>query len=449
MATRGLSVSRRTFLKWSATALPLVPIVVPGHIFGQTAPSEAVRLGIIGTGRQTYNVNIPQFQNQPDCRIVALCDVDRWRLEQAKARVDDFAKKRYQITTGCSVSVDYREILARDDIDAVLVSTPDHWHGVMALEAMKAGKDVALEKPIIRTFNEGKQLAETAANLKRIFRVDSEFRVGAPARRAYSILKENLLGKILRVKVGVPQTDVGCPPQSEMPVPEELDYTRWQGAGVTQAPPIPYTLNGVHPRHDLKGRPGWMRRLNYCDGMITNWGTHLLNGTLWCLGLDREWPVEIEGTGIYPARESFWNVLLRFRVVYRFENGLEIEYHTERPYMRFEGEKGWIEAGFSDFQASDESLLKRSFPLVDSPLPRFTSEKRDFLDSVKTRQPSWEPADVGHHVTSICLMGHIAVNLGEKLRWDSAKETFVGNDDANKYLSTPIVAPNPRFQETA
>jgi len=449
MTHRRVSVSRRTFLKWSGSVLPLIPTVVPGHVFGETAPSESVRLGIIGTGRQTYQVNIPQFQKQPDCRIVALCDVDRWRLGQAKARVDDFAKQRFQNTTGCITSVDYHDLLARDDIDAVLISTPDHWHGVMALEAMKAGKDVALEKPIIRTYSEGRQLAETAQKLNRIFRVDSEFRVGAPARRAYSILRENLLGKILRVKVGVPQTDVGCPPQQEMPVPEELDYARWQGAGITQAPPLFYTVNGVHPRHDLKGRPGWMRRLNYCDGMITNWGTHLLNGALWCLGLDRSWPVEIEGTGVYPPKDSFWNVLLKFHVTYRFADGLAIEYHTERPYMRFEGEKGWIEAGFSEFKASDESLQTRSFPLVDAPAPRFTSEKRDFLDSVKTRQPTWEPADVGHHVTSICLMGHIAVYLGERLRWDPDKEVFIGNDAANRFLSTPIVAPNPRFQETA
>lgn len=448
MTLRRFSVSRRTFLKWSASVVPLATAIVPGHLFGEAAPSEAVRLGIIGTGRQTYNINIPQFQQQPDCRIVALCDVDRWRLEQAKTRVDEFAQKRFQNSTGCTTYVDYRELLARDDIDAVLISTPDHWHGVMAVEAMKAGKDVALEKPIIRTFSEGKQLAETAQKFQRIFRVDSEFRVGAPARRAYSILRENLLGKILRVKVGVPQTDVGCPPQPEMPVPDELDYARWQGAGITQAPPIPYTVNGVHPRKDLKGRPGWMRRLNYCDGMITNWGTHLLNGALWCLDLDRAWPAEIEGSGVYPPKESFWNVLLRFRVTYRFANGLTIEYHTERPYMRFEGEKGWIEAGFSDFKASDEALQTKPFPLVDAPAARFTSEKRDFLDSVKSRQPTWEPADVGHHVTSICLMGHIAVYLGEKLHWDAEKEVFIGNEAANKLLAAPIVAPNPRFQET-
>lgn len=449
MAAKRPKVSRRVFLKWSGAALPLIPTFVPSHVFGQTAPSEAVCLGIIGTGRQTFNVNIPQFQNQPDCRIVALCDVDRWRLEQAKARIDEFARKQYQITTGAATYVDYHDLLAREDIDAVLIATPDHWHGVMAVDAMRAGKDVALEKPIIRTFSEGKRLAETAARLNRIFRVDSEFRVGAPARRAYSVLRENLLGKILRVKVGVPQTDVACPPQPEMPVPEELDYARWQGAGVTQAPPIPYTLNGVHPRHDLKGRPGWMRCLNYCDGMITNWGTHLLNGALWCLGLDRSWPTEIEGTGIYPPKDSFWNVLLQFRVIYRFENGLEIEYHTERPYMRFEGEKGWIEADFNKFQASDDALVKKSFPLTDSPPPRFTSEKRDFLDSVKSREPTWEPADVGHHVTSICLMGHIVVFLGEKLRWDPDRESFVDNPEANKYLSEPIVSPNPRFQKSA
>lgn len=446
MTLRYRQVSRRHFLKWTAATLPLVPVVVPGHVLGEHPPSETVSLGLIGTGRQCYLVNIPLFQRQPDCRIVAVCDVDSWRMEQAKVRVDEYNQKKFGMSQGCATFADYRDLLARQDIDAVVISTPDHWHAVMALDAMRAGKDVALEKPIIRTFAEGKRLANTAQQLERIFRVDSEFRVGAPARRAYSILHEGLLGEVRTVRVGVPESDVACPPQPEMPVPPELDYTRWQGAGITQAPPIPYTVNGVHPPHDLRGRPGWMRRLNYCDGMITNWGTHLLNGALWCLGLDRDWPVEVSGTGVYPAKESFWNVLLKFRIMYRYPNGLQIEYHTERPYMRFEGDKGWIEAGFNEFLASDPQWIKRPFPLTDNSEPRFTSEKRDFLDSVKTRQPTWEPADVGHCVTSTCLMAHIAVSVGETLRWDAKQEKFVGNDAANQLLDRPIVAPNPRFQ---
>jgi predicted dehydrogenase len=406
-------------------------------------------MGMIGTGRQCYYKNIPLFQRQPDCRILAVCDPDSWRMGEAKKKVDDYHKAKHGATKGCHAYGDYREMLAREDIDAVMISTPDHWHRVMALDAMQAGKDVALEKPIVRTIREGQQLRDASKEHGRIFRVDSEFRVGAPARRAYSIVQSGALGKIHKVYACVPESDVPLAPQPDMPVPEELDYQRWQGADVTQAPPIPYTLHGVHPRRDLRGRPGWMRKLNYCDGMMTNWGTHLLNGALWCLGLDRQWPIEISGRGVYPPANSFWNVLLEFDVHYKYANGVEITYRTEKPYMRFEGDKGWIDAGFGHFQASDDSLLKLKFDLVDKPAPRHTSEKRDFLDSVKSREPTWEPADVGHHVTSTCLLGHLAVRLNETLKWDGGNERFIDNDRANKMLDQPIVTPAVELQKEA
>ncbi len=292
-------------------------------------------------------------------------------------------------------------------------------------------------------------LRDAAEKSKRIFRVDSEFRVGEHARRAYSIVQSGALGNIRKIVAGVPESDVPLELQPDMPVPEELDYKRWQGAGVTQAPPIAYTLHGVHPRHDLKGRPGWMRKLNYCDGMITNWGTHLLNGVLWCMGLDRQWPVEISGTGAYPAANSFWNVPIAFDVTYTYANGVTLNYLTDKPFMRFEGDKGWIDAGFSHFEASHESVKNMSFDLVEKPEPRYTSEKRDFLDSVKSRQPSWEPADVGHCVTSTCLLGHLAINLGATLTWDGQKERFLDNARANAMLDRPIVTPNPDLQVKA
>jgi predicted dehydrogenase len=364
-------------------------------------------------------------------------------MNEAAKKVNDYNQSKHGDTKGCSTYSDYQDLLARKDIDAVTISTPDHWHGVMGVEAMQAGKDVALEKPIVRTIREGQQLVEASKRYGRVFRVDSEFRVGAPARRAYAIIQSGALGNIGKVYACVPESDIPLDPQPNMPIPKELDYKRWQGAGVTQAPAIPYTLHGVHPRNDLRGRPGWMRKLNYCDGMVTNWGTHLVNGALWCMGLDRQWPVEICGSGVYPGADSFWNVLLEFDVTYKYANDVEIVYRTEKPYMRFEGDRGWIDAGFSHFKASDDKLLKAKYKLVDDPTPGQASEKRDFLDSVKSRKPGAEPAAVGHHVTSTCLLGHLAIYLGETLKWDGAKEQFVDNDRANAMLDQPIVTPTP------
>ena len=336
--------------------------------------------------------------------------------------------------------VDYKELLARSDIDAVLVSTPDHWHAIQAADAMRAGKHVAVEKPITRSIAEGQELVKLSAEKKRVFRVDSEFRSGKGAHRAAELIRNGRLGKVKNVLVSVPESDLPCPPQPDMPVPQELDYDRWLGP----AEKAPYTVNRVHPPQDLAGRPGWMRRLDYCDGMVTNWGTHTLNGALWALGLDRSWPVEIEGTGTYPEPESFWNVLLKFEIKYRYADGLEMVYKTGTPYYRVEGEKGWLEVsfdwaqGFTDgIRASSEAILNEKIGDDEIRFP-FRTEKEDFIDSVLTGGETLEPAIVGHCVTSTCLLGHIAVRTGEKLRWDPEKEQFLGNPEGAQYLDKPI-----------
>ncbi|MBI2478439.1 MAG: Gfo/Idh/MocA family oxidoreductase, partial [Planctomycetia bacterium] len=318
----------------ATTAAVAAPWIVPASALGRdgaVAPSERVRMGFIGCGRQCYQKNIPLFVRTPGVQAMAVCDVDQWRLDNAVTQVQAQYESGKAPGSYSAVSkyVDYQELLARDDIDAVMISTPDHWHTIMALDAMKAGKDVALEKPITRTIGEGQQLVEAAEKLHRVFRVDSEFRSGRPAHRATSLVRNGYIGKVHRVTVGVPESDVACPPQPQMPVPDELDFKRWLGP----APAAPYTVRRVHPPKSYD-RPGWMRHLNYCDGMVTNWGTHLINGAMWATGTERTGPVEIEGYGEYPTAESFWNVLLKFRITYRFADGMAWTYRTEQPYFR-------------------------------------------------------------------------------------------------------------------
>ncbi|MGL4942964.1 MAG: Gfo/Idh/MocA family protein [Thermoguttaceae bacterium] len=435
----------------ATTAVVAAPLIVPARTITtcaqaqeQPLPNDVVRLGMIGTGRQCYHHNIPGFVRNKRCQVVALCDVDAWRLAESHKKVLELYEKSASLAAvrpkSVSTHIDYHEILERPDVDAVMISTPDHWHAVQALEAMRAGKHVALEKPIIRTFADGRSLVKTAAETQRIFRVDSEFRSGAGAHRAAELVRNGRLGKIHRVLVCVPESDVACPPQSEMSVPAELDYERWQGPALR----APYTLNRVHKPHDIAARPGWMRHLYYCDGMVTNWGTHLLNGALWSLGLDRTWPVEIEGTGVYPNPESFWNVLLKFEITYRYPQGVEVVYKTEKPYYRIEGEKGTIEVTFEGIKAEPESLLKETIGDDEVRFP-LRSEKEDFIDSVLKGQETLEPAAIGHCVTSTCLLGHIAIRTsdirsGQPLRWDADKETFSNSPEANEYLTTPITA---------
>ena len=439
------TITRRSFIgKTLATtgAAALAPAFVPASALGKDGrepPSNRIGVGLIGVGRQDRGVNRRQFFGMSDVQITAVCDVDAWRLGNAKEAVEAHYGKNAPSGTyrGCAAYGDFHELLARDDTDAVMIGTPDHWHEPMTLAAFEAGKDVSLEKPITRTIAEGRRISDMAERLGRIFRVDSEFRTTRGVRQAAMLVRNGRIGKVLRFEVGVPQSDVGCPPQPEMPVPEELDYERWQGP----APRAFYTERRVHKPKAYE-RPGWMRHLYYCDGMVTNWGTHTLNGALWAVDLDRTGPVEIEGRGAYPAPTSFWNVMLKFDLRYRFADGVECRYHTGRPYFRIEGSDGWVEADFRTVKAEPASLLEEQFGPDDLHFPAAAkSDKRDFTDCVKSREETLEPAEVGHRVTSMCHLGHIAAYLGEPLRWDPEAERFPGNDAANAWIDKPIQSP--------
>ncbi|MGA2657965.1 MAG: Gfo/Idh/MocA family oxidoreductase [Verrucomicrobiota bacterium] len=434
--------SRRNFLRstglLAAGAALGGPTVVPETVFGATAPNSRITIAFIGVGRQTFGSNIPEFMAVPGVQVVAVCDVDAWRLGEAKKLVGtSYAKQAPSGSyAGCAAYRDFREVIARPDVDAVLVGTPDHWHVPISLEAVRAGKDVSCEKPLTLSIAEGRVLADAVRAHGRVFRVDSEFRSLRNFHRLCELVVNGRIGKVHTIRTGVPKSDVACAPQPDMEVPEELDYDAWLGP----APKAPYTLNRVHPRHDLKGRPGWMRRREYCEGLITNWGTHLNDIAQWGNRTESTGPVEVEARGVYPPPESFWNVLLEMEAQYRFANGVTLHYKMDRPFVRFEGEEGWVESEYQkEVLASSESVLKSEIRLGEIRLP-FKTEKQDFIDAVRTRGRTLEDAEVGHRTCSLCQIAHIAIQLGgstgRKLRWDPERERF---DDpaANKLLDRP------------
>jgi len=439
------AITRRRFLGRAAAAGGLVasPCVVPGMALGadgRAAPNDRIGVGMIGVGRQTYHYNIKAFLTSPDTQVVAVSDVDAWRMDDARSVTEKHYAKSSPSGSyrGCAAYGDFREILARDDVDAVMISTPDHWHVPMSLAAVEAGKDVCCEKPITRTIAEGRKLADAVAQAKRVFRVDSEFRSIKVFHQACELVLNGRIGQVRTIRVGVPAGDnVDCPPCPDMPVPEELDYESWQGP----APRAPYTENRVHPPKGY-GRPGWMRVLYYCDGMITNWGAHLCDVAQWGNGTDRTGPVEVEGRGVYPPANSLWNVLKTFEVHYRYASGVRMVYKTDSPYVRFEGDEGWIQAHFGrgGITAEPASVLESKIGPDEIRFP-LRSEKADFIDCVKTRGRPLEDAEVGHRTTSLCHLGHIAVYLGQKLRWDPDAERFADNDAANALIEKPIHAP--------
>lgn len=442
--------SRRRFLRQGAAAATaataagwvwsgqIVPAAVVGRSKDRPAPSNRITLGFIGTGRQATYANLPGFLREPDAQVVAVCDVDAWRMDQARRLVNEHYAKAAPGgggDGGCAAIADWREVVARADLDAVMISTPDHWHVPMASAAVRAGKDVACEKPLTRSIAEGRHLADLVRRKKRVFRTDSEFRSIRAMHRAAELVRNGRIGQLQRVITGTPTDPLRVETPPPMPVPPELDFELWLGP----APAADYTELRVHPRHDLRGRPGWICLRDYADGMIANWGAHLNDIALWGMDAERTGPVEIEGTGKYPPPGSFWNVILEFEVHFTFASGVRLTCKTDRPYLRFEGSEGWVEVGYpNDFRAHPESLLDWRPGPSDLALPFKTSEKRDFLDAVRSRGATQGDAEVGHRNTSLSHLALAAIERGTRLRWDPRRERVLGDPAAER-----ILAPRP------
>jgi predicted dehydrogenase len=446
------SHTRRAFLHKTAGVAAITlgaPLIIPARILGAdggVAPSNRIAMGFIGTGRQVFHANLPWHLASKETQVVAVCDVDSWRMEQAKKKVEEAYAAQASSSTykGCATYGDFRELLARKDIDAVMISTQDHWHAYMAIAAAKAGKDVALEKPISLTVAEGRAIAEAMKKYGRVFRTDTEVRSELKFLKLVQVVRNGRIGQVKRVLAGVPKDP---PPLAEnpapMPVPPELNYDLWQGP----APVRPYTEQRVHYRqaglnYSSKG-PGWFHIRDYGLGVILNWGAHILDITQWALNTERTGPIEVEGKGEFP-KDNLWDVLQKFEVQYRYTNGIEVVLtNAGRPFVRVEGTEGWIENTWfkpEGFIASNESLLQWKPGPNDIQFPLIT-EKQDFVNCVKTRKETMIPAEIGHRTATMCQIGHIALETGGKLKWNPETECFTNNDEANKLLTRPHRSP--------
>ncbi|MBC8875591.1 MAG: Gfo/Idh/MocA family oxidoreductase [Planctomycetes bacterium] len=444
--------TRRRFLAATGACVGAglaVPAVLPASALGadgKVAPSNRIGVGMIGLGRQAIAHNLPVFARAADAQVVALCDVDRWRLEFSKenpAAVAAAKQRKIDLDAmeGCFRTTDFRELLSRKDVDAVMITTPDHWHVPIALAAIKAGKDVACEKPIGLCVAHGRILADAAARAKCVFRTDSEFRSIPTWFKAVSLVRTGKIGQLKAIRTVAPCWNTPLPMQPTMPVPPELDYDMWLGP----APLAPYTEQRVHaPKSYVAGydRPGWYGNRTYCDGGICNWGYHPLDVAQWGNGSELTGPVEIEGRGEFPPIDGLWNVILGFDLRYRYANGVELFYTnagrnstSKQVHVRFEGTEGWICAWYGPdrLEAEPESLLTAQVNPEDFPFVQ-ENEKRNFLNCVKTRERTLADAEVGHRSSSVAQLGYIACQVGRKLHWDPTVERFVGDDEANQLL---------------
>lgn len=412
-----------------------MPSIVPASVFGKNAPSNRINIAAIGCGRQMVAPNIPQMLKSEHSQIVAVCDVDSWRLANAHKQVNDFYSKQKGVAyNGCKAFSDYRKILENRDVDAVMLSLPDHWHVPMAIQAARAGKHISLEKPISTCIEHGRKLVEAVKKYKVITRNDSEFRTLPKMMRAVELVRNGRIGTIQKIFVGVPPDMNGSAllPQLTMPVPEELNYDMWLGP----AWEAPYTEKRVHAIKAY-GRPGWMRVDSYCNGMISNWGAHLMGIAQWGNNSEYTGPVSIEGTGTFDI--GLWNTVNNFNIAYKYADGKELFFKIERPYVRFEGTEGWIEIEYPDkLTASSQAILDSKIGDNELKIQNLPNDKDDFCMGVKSGKQTLEPLETAHRTISMCQLGLIAIKTGSKLTWDPQKEIIIGDNAASAMLDIPI-----------
>jgi myo-inositol 2-dehydrogenase / D-chiro-inositol 1-dehydrogenase len=428
---------RRTFLKKTALGTVgafAIPTVLPSYLLGSTAPSNRINVAVIGIGRQTVSPNIPQFLKSSHAQIVAVCDVDSWRLGNGQKQVNDYyAQQKGFSYKGCDAYGDFREVLLRKDVDAVMIATPDHWHIPMAIEAARAGKHISLEKPISTCIEHGRQLVKAIKKYGVITRNDSEFRALPKFARAVELVRNGRIGKLQRIFVAVPSDGPPLPVQSTMPVPPELNYDFWLGP----AWEVPYTEKRVHDIKVNNRRPGWMRVDSYCNGMISNWGAHLMGIVQWGNNTEYTGPISIEGTGEFD--KGLWNTLNKFDIKYRYANGVEVFFKIERPYVRFEGTDGWIEVEYSDkLTASSQTILDSPTGAGEISYKDLPSDKEDFLLAIKNGKQTIEPLETAHRTISMCQLGLISIKTGSALTWNPETEEIANDNAASALLNIPI-----------
>ncbi|MBI5821203.1 MAG: Gfo/Idh/MocA family oxidoreductase [Verrucomicrobia bacterium] len=436
MTTR-IRVSRRQFLRTSAGIMG-APFVLPSSLFGANAPSNRITMGCIGVGRMGMG-DLRDIMGRQGVQVVAVCDVDANRLANAKSTVEtQYAKgKASGGYKGCAAYGDFRELIARADIDAVQIVTPDHWHAIPAIEAARAGKDLFVQKPLTYSIQEGRLLSDTVRRYGRVLQVGSQHRSNNRIRFGCELVRNGRIGKLHTVKVGLP-TDPPGPVRPATPAPKELNYSTWLGP----APWADYIEDRVHPQKGLD-RPGWLRVTDYCLGMITGWGAHYIDIAQWGMGTELTGPVEIEGRATYPT-EGVWDVHGAFHIEYTYANGLKLiceDAKSDQLGIRFEGSEGWVFVDPSRVDAQPKSLLASSIGAGEIHLCESRHHKQNFLDSIRSRRDPIAPVEVAHRSCSVCILGHIAMKTGRKLKWDPQQERFLDDDAANRMLSRPAREP--------
>jgi len=428
------SMNRRDFIRaaaGTAAAITGLPYVVPSSVFGAEAPSNRIVLGFIGCGKQSQHL-MRSFLGSPGTQVVAACDVDKLKLERSSKGIVEkhYADRNVGSYKGCAAYADFRDLLARKDIDAVVISTPDHWHAVTVIESCKAGKDVYCEKPLSQTIAEARAMVNAVRKYNRIFQTGSMQRSSQEFRFACELVRNGYIGDVQHVTV-----NVGGPPEDKVlpaqPVPDYLDWDMWVGPAMWR----PYNED-LAPHISFDGFPNWRYYSYYGGGGMTDWGAHHFDIAQWGLGMDGSGPVEINPPD---GKEHKY-------LTYKYANGIPMTHGDKSGDARvngvlFEGTKGKIEVNRGYLKTTPDTLKDQKIGPDQIHLYDSRNHYTDWLDAMRKRSDPICKIEIGASSVTVCHLGNIAYKLKRPLKWDPKREVFIGDDEASRLLTRAMRSP--------
>ncbi len=421
------SLTRRRFLKGAATAVGAViavPAIVPSSVLGADAPSNKILMGAIGVGGMGTG-DLRELLGESRVHFVGVCDVYSGHRERAKKHVND----KYG-NSDCKAYLDFRELIGRGDLNAIMTGLPDHWHAIPAIAAAKAGCDIHGQKPFARSIREGRAICDAVHRYGRIWQTGSQQRSGGRFRTACELVRNGRIGKVHRVEVGLP-TGGGGGSTAPKPVPGGLDWDFWLGP----APWRPYCGFGPHWN--------WRWIMDYSGGQLTDWCGHHVDIAHWGLGYDYTGPVEIAGKGNYP-RDGLYDAPTEYNFTCKYKTGVELSVTNNRinpQGTKWIGDKGWVFVSRGRFDVHPKSLLREKIGAGEIKLYDSGGHKRNFVDCIINRKKTICPAEVGHRSISVGLLGEIAMLTGRKIKWDPDKEVIINDPGASELLGRPYREP--------
>lgn len=421
--------TRRQFLTRAGAAVA-APFIVPARVLASPSPNDRIQVGIIGTGSRGRSLMIDLFQHcGGEARVVALCDVNAKHLAQTRAMAAEMHGSEE-----CAAYSDFRELIAAENVDAVIIATPEHWHSIPAVTAARARKHLFVEKPLAYTPQEGRAIVDAVKQFNVAFQYGTQQRYMSEYHRACMLARNGYLGAVRTVRVGAPFGLRGGSTE-QTPIPDGLDYDFWLGP----APYKPYTEG----RCDGAGGKGWYLIRDYSGGWITGWGSHDMDIAHWGLDADFSGPATVSGEAEYDST-GVYDTAWRWRFECAYPNDVKVIFASEdeNPHgVRFEGDEGWVFVNRGALKAEPESLLTIPFKDSDVRLDRPIGHLADFFHSIRTGQRTTAHIDAAHHGVNACHVCNIAAALARPVTWDAKTERFINDEEADRLLTRPMRPP--------